>query len=148
VITVQVVDSSLLQQQKALASLTGTIQPAPLTITSTSLPAPVVGQAYSAQLRASGGTSPYTWSIVEGSLPPGLELNASTGEITGTPTEAGSFTLTVQVTDSSVAANSSALMIRRPCTRAQGITESAAARHDGLFLPVARAEIGYKRSTA
>ena len=43
-----------------------------------------------------GGTAPYTYSIV-GTLPPGLTLNTSTGEVTGTPTAAGTFT--VEVTD-------------------------------------------------
>jgi hypothetical protein len=52
------------------------------------------------------------------------------------------------VTDSSGAASSPALITRGCCTRAQGITELAAARHDGLLLPGAHAEIGCKRSTA
>src|SRR5208282_4500851 len=45
-----------------------------------------------------GGTAPYTYSIGSGPLPAGLTLNPSTGEVTGTPTAPGSFT--VQVTDS------------------------------------------------
>ena len=42
----------------------------------------------------------YTWSLVSGELPPGLELTESPGRITGTPTTAGTFTFTVRVTDS------------------------------------------------
>jgi uncharacterized protein YjdB len=54
-----------------------------LTITTTSLPAGVVGTPYSQTLGATGGKTPYTWSITSGTLPAGLTLNASTGQITG-----------------------------------------------------------------
>ncbi len=77
-----------------------TVQPGPLSIITTTLPAGSVGAAYSATLTAAGGTSPYTWSITTGTLPAGLTLNASTGTIAGTPTAAGTSTFTVQVRDS------------------------------------------------
>ena len=72
---------------------------AALGITTTSLPDGVVGVAYSAALVASGGTSPYAWSIVSGSLPGELSLSTA-GVISGTPTTEGTWTFTVQVTDS------------------------------------------------
>jgi hypothetical protein len=57
-----------------------------LTITSpASLPAGVVGQAYTYQLIAIQGTKPYTWLVFQGSPPQGLTMN-STGLISGTPT--------------------------------------------------------------
>ena len=56
-----------------------------LQITTSSLPDGVEGASYSAQLQATGGTSPYTWSCVSGDLSAiGLSLDSSTGEITGT----------------------------------------------------------------
>jgi large repetitive protein len=58
-----------------------------------------VNVAYSDQLTVTGGTSPFTWSVSTGTLPPGLTLGASTGLLSGTPTTAGSFTFTVKVTD-------------------------------------------------
>jgi hypothetical protein len=67
-------------------------------------PAPPGGEAgvaYSDQLTVTGGTSPFTWSVSTGTLPPGLTLGASTGLLSGTPTTAGSFTFTVKVTDHS-----------------------------------------------
>lgn len=59
-----------------------------------------VNQAYTKQLSASGaGSSPLIWSIVSGSLPPGLSINQSTGQISGTPTQTGDWTFKVKVTD-------------------------------------------------
>jgi subtilisin family serine protease len=58
-----------------------------------------VDVATSLQLNASGGTPPYTAWTASG-LPPGLALNGSTGQITGTPTTAGSYPVTATVTDS------------------------------------------------
>ncbi len=61
-----------------------------------------VGEPYSGGYQATGGTPPYTsWAIVEGSLPPGMSLDPSSGALTGTPTQAGDYSYTVQVTDSS-----------------------------------------------
>jgi hypothetical protein len=72
----------------------------PLTISTTSLPAGMDGQGYSAQLNATGGAAPYAWTLFTSSLPPGLTLS-STGMISGTPTTAGISSFTVQVTDAS-----------------------------------------------
>jgi len=59
-----------------------------------------VGAAYTAvALAATGGVQPYTWSISSGALPDGLSIGAD-GSVSGTPTRAGSFAFTVQVTDS------------------------------------------------
>jgi hypothetical protein len=48
----------------------------------------------------SGGAGTLTWTVISGTLPPGLSLDSSTGVISGTPTSTGSWTFTVQVTDS------------------------------------------------
>jgi hypothetical protein len=73
---------------------------APLQITTTSLPGGSVGTAYSQSVVASGGQTPLAWSVVAGSLPAGLALNASTGVISGTPTTAQTASFTAQVADS------------------------------------------------
>jgi hypothetical protein len=57
------------------------------------------GEAYSHFLKAHGGLPPYTWLLTSGTLPPGLILNTSTGELTGTASSPGVFTFTAQVTD-------------------------------------------------
>jgi len=100
-LTFQVQDSGTPKQTKT-ATLLLTIAPAALGITTASLPGGQVGVAYSTTLVASGGTTPYSWSLTSGSLPAGLSLNSSTGAITGTPTTAvSSAPLTFQVQDSS-----------------------------------------------
>ena len=78
----------------------GTNVPLPLAISGT-LAAGVMGTAYSSGLSATGGTPGYTWSVVSGSLPGGLTLAAGTGSISGTPSASGTFSFTVQVSDSS-----------------------------------------------
>jgi len=70
------------------------------TITTATLPAPVLGAAYSIQLAASGTAKPFTWSLSAGSLPAGLTLSAG-GLISGTPLALGTFAFTVLVTDAS-----------------------------------------------
>ena len=56
-------------------------------------------------VNATGGVDPKTYSITSGALPSGLTLNASTGEITGTPVASGTFNFTVQVQDSASTPN-------------------------------------------
>jgi hypothetical protein len=58
-----------------------------------------LGQAYAQQLSAANGHTPYTWTLISGSLATGLSLNAA-GLISGTPTVYGSFPFAVRVTDS------------------------------------------------
>lgn len=75
----------------------GTVITAPK-ITTTDLPNGTVDTAYSQTLTADG-TAPITWRITDGSLPDGLSLNESTGEISGTPTAETTSTFTVTATN-------------------------------------------------
>ncbi|NTF46561.1 Ig domain-containing protein, partial [Rhizobium rhizogenes] len=68
----------------------------PITVSPGSLPNPQVGTAFSQTLSASGATAPYTFALTSGSLPPGLSFSGST--ISGTPTQAGNYTVTFTVT--------------------------------------------------
>ena len=63
------------------------------------LPSGTVGDPYSQTVTASGGTAPYTYSVSSGTLPPGLSLNSATGDISGTPTLAGTFNFVITATD-------------------------------------------------
>ncbi|MGW0503167.1 fibronectin type III domain-containing protein [Micromonospora sp. NPDC003241] len=70
------------------------------TLTFPAPPSGKVSEPYSQQLTVNGGTAPFTWSVSSGSLPPGLTLAPGTGLLSGTPTQAGTFSFTVRVTDS------------------------------------------------
>lgn len=70
----------------------------PLAITTASLPSATASTQYGATITAMGGKTPYAWSLLSGTLPPGLSL-ASSGAISGIPTTAGSYSLGVRVQD-------------------------------------------------
>jgi Putative Ig domain/Bacterial Ig-like domain (group 3) len=69
-----------------------------LHVTTSSLPTAALRAHYSTRLEAAGGIAPYTWKKTGGALPKGLHLGAK-GVLSGKPTEAGTFSITVTVTD-------------------------------------------------
>jgi hypothetical protein len=101
--TIRVADSCPPEAQMAQQAYSITITPTgciPLSITSPSvLSTGTVGSAYTYQITASGGQPPISFSLLSGSLPPGMNLG-STGLITGMPTSSGNYTFTVRATDS------------------------------------------------
>lgn len=72
----------------------------PITLSPTTLPNGNLGVFYTQTITASGGTAPYTYTVISGVPPTGLNLAPSTGILSGTPTATGSFTFTVRATDS------------------------------------------------
>ena len=68
-----------------------------VTVAPTTLPAPVIGTAYSQTMSGSGGSAPYSYAVSAGALPAGLTLAG--GTISGTPTAAGAYSFTIQATD-------------------------------------------------
>jgi uncharacterized protein (TIGR03437 family) len=105
--TAEVIDSasSFLTRSYSLA----TIAPA-IVIAAVSPPKGQIGSPYSLTFAASGGTPPYTWSLAQGALPPGLTLN-SAGAISGTPTTSGTYGFTVKASDSAVSSATRAASI-------------------------------------
>ena len=72
-----------------------------ITLAPTTLPNTTVGVAYSQTITASGGTSPYAYTVTSGGPPPGLTL-ATSGVLSGTPTSSGTYDFTVRGTDASL----------------------------------------------
>src|ERR1051325_911513 len=90
--------------QTAAPAATPSVVPSPsaagLAITSTPIHNGEVGVTYLAvSFSATGGTAPYTWSVADGSVPPGLTLSPG-GIFTGNDTAAGTFSFDAKVTDS------------------------------------------------
>jgi predicted secreted protein len=118
----------------------------PVTITTSSpLPEGTVNVAYSVTLTASGGTPPFTWSVANGyTLPSFLTLNASTGEISGTPDAEASYAIRIQVADSANPPQSNQkyfdLVANAPCDKGYGWATVAGAPStvEGTFCPQTR----------
>lgn len=70
-----------------------------LTVTTENLAEASESAPYSATLKATGGEEPYSWTVTSGMLPPGLELDSTTGVVSGTPTAPQTSTFEVTVTD-------------------------------------------------
>ena len=88
------------QSFQKLLQITINITPGPLTILTQSLPSGTLNQSYpGVALSATGGRSPYTWDILSGALPAGLNLDSSSGVVSGTPV-GGTSTATFRVRDS------------------------------------------------
>jgi hypothetical protein len=114
----------------------------PVAIATTSLPNATQGSAYSTTLTASGGTSPFKWSVTSGSLPGGLTLASGSGVISGSPTANGTFTFTVLVVDAKAQSANAVvnLTINPPAPPPVTITTSA--------LPSATQGVAYSTTLA
>ena len=91
-----------------------------ITLSPTTLPIGTVNSSYSQSVTASGGTAPYTYNLSAGALPNDLTLSAA-GVISGTPTQAGSFNITVRATDAALCTGTRAYTLTINC---QAITLS------------------------
>src|SRR5215469_12734041 len=125
------------------ASGTPSIATEPIAM-SANLPMAVVGTSYNAIISVSGGIAPYTFVTRNGTLPPGLSLNASTGAIFGMPKTVGSFNFTIGVTDKNSAAEGAkafAMSVHQPAAKPVSIeisptsvTITSATSHQFLAL--------------
>ena len=124
-------------QPSAHVSATVSLTNSTLTVISSTLPSALVGTAYSEGLIADGGTPPYTWNLVSGSLPTGLQLASSSGTIRGTATEIGLFNLTARVTDATAntAERSLTLSVAKQAANCGPPTYNCS-RTDVSFVPV------------
>ena len=87
-------------QQSTSGPETITISAAGATLTISSPPGATVGTPYTGTIPVTGGTGPYSCTLVSGNLPNGLMLGSGCA-ITGTPTTTGNPTVMVKATDSS-----------------------------------------------
>lgn len=94
--TVQAQDGS---NRTAQQSSSISIIPLALAISDGLMQLGIVNQPYDHVVPTIGGTPPYNFTVSTGSLAPGLQLNATMGEISGTPTTAGLYQFNIKVTD-------------------------------------------------
>ena len=106
------------------ATVTITVTPVgPLAIVNSTLPEANISTPYAATLSATGGVTPYLWTLTSGSLPSGIQLQASSGALSGLTAVAGSYTFTAKVADSSGLSVSQAYTLT--------VSSSSASGYDG-----------------
>ncbi|MBI4714704.1 MAG: putative Ig domain-containing protein [Nitrospirae bacterium] len=113
------------------------VNPAPSVITSgvSSLYQGSSGGAVT--FEGSGGVAPYTWSVVSGSLPPGLILDPQTGAVSGIPEAPGLYTFSLQVMDAAGVVSSMSCtwaILAIPPGNVDFTTEGSEVRVDGYDL--------------
>jgi hypothetical protein len=87
------------QLASGLVSIT-VYEPLSIPLGANSLPVGTAGVAYAAPIAVSGGVGLYSWAVAGGSVPPGLHLSGA-GALIGTPTTAGTYAFSVQVSSAS-----------------------------------------------
>ena len=110
------------------------------------LPMATMGEEYQATLEAAGGTKPYTWAIVNGSLPDGLGLDGDTGVVSGIATEAGTCNFTVQVKDAAESTATRELSIS-VITLAEFITDPTGDQFHGYGPDIVGADFSSDNAT-
>jgi Putative Ig domain len=132
-LTFQVTDAGS-PAQTATVTVSLTITPAKLVITTTALPAGQANVAYAASLAAGGGTVPYSWQLTGGAPPSGLSF-ASNGTLAGTPHASVSrLPLTFRVTDSGSPAQTSSVTLALTIAPATNITVSVSPARAALSV--------------
>jgi hypothetical protein len=105
---------------------------AAITVNPVTLPAAMIGAAYSQSVAATGGSGTFTYAITAGALPVGIALNSVNGLVSGTPTAGGTANFTVTATDTLGATGSRAYsvpvnsaMALNPTTLSAGVVGTA-----------------------
>jgi hypothetical protein len=97
--TAQVADAASRTAKRSFSITVAPPAPSSLTLNLAATLQAVKGQSFAYQPQAGGGAPPYAWSITGGALPGEFVLNGVTGALTGTPTNAGEFSVTITVRD-------------------------------------------------
>ena len=127
--------------EKANAIFVFTV-PSSLAITTTSpLPSGSFNVAYSQTIVATGGTPPYSLTIISGALPPGLTL-ATNGTLSGSPGACGAFSFTVQVTDAASGISSKPFALTIAFAGLSGDIDGNGLRNGRDVAAFVRAELG------
>jgi hypothetical protein len=110
-----------------------------LHITTNALPVATVQGSYTSTLAATGGVPPYSWHVASGSLPAGLALNLPTGNISGAPTLAGSYSFVVGVQDTVASAVSSGFSLNvspLPAPAVSAVSPNNGSTTGGAFITI------------
>jgi hypothetical protein len=134
---VSVTDADTPAQSASRPGITLTVNPRDVSIPATSaLPVATIGQPYDFAVVVAPGVEPYAFAVTSGSLPPGIALNAATGEVSGTPGTGGTFNFTVRVTDdcATTASRAYSIIVRDAPTGRNDSTATATPLGNGIIV--------------
>jgi hypothetical protein len=103
----------------------------PIAVSPATLPNGSTTAPYGQTITASGGTAPYAFTVTGGTLPPGLTLSTA-GDLSGPPSQGGSYDFTVTATDAKGCQGSKDYTLVIDCPTIS-LTPAAGALADGLY---------------
>jgi hypothetical protein len=110
---------------------------APVAIGTTSLPAGRQSVSYKTTVTATGGSGVVTWSVAGGALPAGITLSAATGVISGVPSAAGTYVVTLAATDAGDATNKTTVAMSMDVTPAVRVGSPRSIPAATAYMPYA-----------
>ena len=132
--------------QTTSASISITVV-SPFALPQVVMPAGEVGGSYSAAIQANGGTTPYSWLLTSGALPPGLVLTTSSGIISGVPNAAGTYSFAVTANDSSNPVQYQTLLVSIIVSAPAVVSQTQALSFPPAVLPSGEVGLPYSYAT-
>ena len=129
-----------------LVTASASVTAAPIYTDSAVNPRGSLGVAYASEVLATGSPAP-TYAITSGSLPNGLALNSSTGQITGTPTATGDFSFVVTATNTYGSSSTNSLSIQVGVGPAVSIDQMPQRGFVGVPISISTTSSGFPTPT-
>ncbi len=123
-LSVEVTDANA---KLVVARLTLNVRAAPLSLSTVSVPEIKVGETVAFTFSATGGAPPYSWQLLSGALPKGMQFGAALGELSGAASAVGETRLRIQVSDRQGASDAAEFRLAIKASKLEILSKSLAA---------------------